>query len=62
MGRVDQGGNPCQKVDFQKLLPGASKNYGVLNSIPGILVKVRGSGVKFRFWTPFDPSIPGHKT
>jgi len=23
MGRVDLGGNPCQKVDFQKLLPGA---------------------------------------
>ena len=52
MGRVDMDGNPCQKVDFQKL-PGARKNQGVLNNIPDILVKVRGSGVKFRFWTPF---------
>ena len=26
VGRVDLGGNPCQKVDFQKLLPGARKN------------------------------------
>jgi len=52
VGRVDLVGNPCQKVDYQKL-PVSEKIRGVLNNIPDILVKVRGSGVKFRFWTPF---------
>jgi len=33
------------------------KIRGVLNNIPDILVKVWGSGVKFRFWTPFDPTF-----
>ena len=56
MGRVDLVGNPCQKVDYQKL-PVSEKIRGVLNNIPDILVKVRGSGVKFRFWTPFDPNF-----
>ena len=58
MGRVDLGGNPCQKVDFQKLLPGARKIRGVLNNIPDILVKVQGSGVKFRFLTPLLAGKP----
>ena len=57
MGRVDLGGNPCQKVDFQKLLPGARKIRGVLNNIPDILVMVRGPGMKVRFWTLFDPTF-----
>jgi len=49
-----QDGNPCQKVDFQKLLPGTiNVRYGgVSNSIEDISVKVRRSGVKVRLVGP----------
>jgi hypothetical protein len=53
VGRVDLGGNPCQKWISKSSSPVPEKIRGVLNNIPDILVKVRGSGVKFRFWTPF---------
>jgi len=50
VGRVGQGKNPCQKGDYQKLLPGTSNlPGGVFINFGNILVKVRGSGVKVRF-------------
>ena len=44
---------------FKSSSPVPGKIRGVLNNIADILVKVRGSGVKFRFWTPFDPTFGG---
>ena len=57
MGRVEI---PAKKWIF-KSSPVPEKIRGVLNNIPDILVKVRGSGVKFRFWTPFDPTFGREK-
>jgi len=48
---------PAKKWISKSSCPVSEKIRGVLNNIPDILVKVRGSGVKFRFWTPFDPNF-----
>ena len=48
---------PAKKWISKSSSPVPEKIRGVLNNIPYILVKVRGSGVKFRFWTPFDPTF-----
>ena len=49
MGRVDISARKWIK----KAPPWCQQLRGVSNNIGGILVKVRGSGVKVRFWTPF---------
>jgi len=48
---------PAKRSITKSSSPVPEKTRGVLNNIPDILVKVRGSGVKFRFWTPFDPTF-----
>jgi hypothetical protein len=52
VGRVEI---PAKKWISKSSSPVPEKIRGVLNYIPDILVKIRGSGVKFRFWTPFGP-------
>ena len=52
---------PAKRSISKSLSPVPEKIRGVLNNIPDILVKVRGSGVKFRFWTPFDPTFGREK-
>ena len=48
---------PAKKWISKSSCPVSEKIRGVLNNIPDILVKVQGSGVKFRSWTPFDPTF-----
>ena len=48
---------PAKKWISKSSSPVPEKIRGVLNNILDILVKVRGSGVKFRLWTPFDPTF-----
>jgi hypothetical protein len=50
VGRVEI---PAKKWISKSSFPVPEKTRGVLNNIPDNLVKVRGSGVKVRFWTPF---------
>ena len=48
------GEDSLPETQFKKAPPGYHQlNRGVCNNIGDILVKVRGSGVKVRFWTPF---------
>jgi len=54
VGRVEMGGNPYQKVDFQKLLPGTINLPGVFAMILGAFwCKSKGLGWRFGFGPPF---------
>ena len=48
---------PAKRSISKSSSPVPEKIRGVLNNISDILGKVHGSGVKFRFWTPFDPTF-----
>ena len=54
MGMVDQGGHPCQKMDFQTLPSGASNLPGVFAIILGPL---RGWSEGVGRGSVFDPSF-----